>query len=91
VTTGWHKPPVGGPPSVPSSPAVMLSPNATNRVTVSVGGATTVIANEHGSVRCSASVAVQLTVVCPMANADPESGVQETVTGALPLTTVGLA
>jgi len=55
---------VSGPPSTPFSPAVMLSPKATKRVTVSFGttGAVTVTVNEQALARCSASVAVQLTV-----------------------------
>ena len=61
---------------LPSSPLVMLSPKAKNRVTASFGGggtARTVIANEQTSARCSASVAVHDTVVVPTLNVDPDT------------------
>ena len=79
---------------LPSSPQVMLSPNASNEVTISVGGgagASTVTPNVHGWVaRCSASLAVHDTVCTPTSNSDPDVGLQVTVTGALPLVVVGL-
>ena len=62
VTVGTHKKLVLGPPSMPSSPAVMLSPKLTNRVCVSFGGLVTVTVNAQALLRCSASVAVQFTV-----------------------------
>ena len=73
----------------PSSPAVMLSPNARNEVVDSFGGMSTVTRNEHESVRCSASVAAQVTVFWPTENVDPAAGVQIVVTGAWPLSTIG--
>jgi hypothetical protein len=66
----------------------MLSPNATKVVAASSGGGTTVTNNVHVSVRCSPSVAVHDTVVCPMVNNDPDAGVHVVVTGALPFTAV---
>src|SRR5580692_8697033 len=90
VTTGWHNPLVSGPPSTPSSPAVMLSPNARNLVAVSIGGASTVTVNTQASARCSASVAVHDTAVVPTLNAVPDWMVQLVVTGGLPLVNVGL-
>src|SRR5258708_149883 len=90
VTTGRHSPPVSGPPSTPSSPAVMLSPNATNLVAVSIGGASTVTVNEHASARCSTSVAVHEIVVVPMPRTVPDWIEQLVKTGGLSLTTVGL-
>ena len=68
----------------------MLSPNARNVVTVRTGGATTVTENVQESNRCSVSVAVQRTVVRPMANIDPETGSHVVVTGGLPLTAVAI-
>jgi hypothetical protein len=43
----------------------MLSPKATKRVAVIVGGAITVTPNVHDAARCRVSVAVQVTVVEP--------------------------
>ncbi len=68
----------------PSSPAVMLSPNARNDVVDSFGGLVTVTRNEQLSVRCRASVAAQVTVFCPIVNGDPATGVQVVLTGACP-------
>jgi len=62
----------------------MLSPNATKDVAVSVGGATTVTIRLHVLVRCTASVAVHDTVVCPVLKSDPDGGVHTVVTGGLP-------
>jgi NADH dehydrogenase FAD-containing subunit len=67
----------------------MLSPNAANRVVVIVGGAWTVTPNVHDAARCRASVAVQVTVVDPIAKSVWLAGVHETVTGGAPL--VGVA
>ncbi len=39
--------------------------------------------------RASASVAVHVTLVSPIANADPDAGVQATVTGACPFCATG--
>src|SRR6516164_6748093 len=91
VTFGTHSPLVSGPPSTPSSPAVMLSPKLTNRVTVSfgTGAAVTVTGNEQLAVRCNASVAVHETVVAPTVKTDPDWGVQLDVTGGFPLAVVG--
>ncbi len=74
-----------------TSPAVMLSPNARNFVTVSCGVLATVTVNEHVPVRFSESVAVHATVVAPSGNVAPEAGVHVTVTGSLPALTVGAA
>src|ERR1700724_446778 len=68
----------------------MLSPNATNLVAVSVGGASTVIVNAHASARCSTSVAVHETVGVPMPRTTPDWIEQLVDTGGLPLTKVGL-
>jgi hypothetical protein len=74
VIFGTHNPLVSGPPSTPSSPAVMLSPKLTNRVTVSfgTGAAVTAIGNEQVAVRCSESVAVHDTFVVPTLKTDPD-------------------
>jgi hypothetical protein len=72
----------------PSSPHVMLSPKASKRVRLIFGGCATVTVNVHESVRCSESVAVQVTVVEPIANTEPLGGVQLVVTGGLPSATV---
>jgi hypothetical protein len=66
----------------------MLSPNATNRVRLMVGGATTVTSNVQAPVRCRASVAVQVTVVAPIGKTDRLAGVQDTLTGGAPLDVV---
>jgi hypothetical protein len=73
----------------PSSPAVMLSPKARNDVVVSLGGSSTVTTNEQVATRCKASVAVHVTVFCPIANGEPVAGVQVVLTGSLPLATAG--
>ena len=44
---------------------------------------------EQLSRRCSASVAVQVTVACPIVNGDPAAGEQLVVTGDWPLRTDG--
>jgi hypothetical protein len=62
----------------------MLSPNATNFVARILGGAVTVIANVHESVRCRLSVAVHVTVLEPTENVDPLAGTQAVVTGDAP-------
>jgi hypothetical protein len=77
-------------PTMPSSPAVMLSPNARNRVTAIFGGASTVTANVQLLVRCPASVEAQETVVVPIANVDGLGGTQLVVTGTVPPVTVGV-
>ena len=74
----------------PFSPHVMLSPKATKRVTVSLGGARTETLNAHTSVRCRTSVAVQPTLVVPIGNSDPLAGVQAIDTGGAPLVDVGV-
>ena len=73
----------------PSSPQVMLSPNARKDVVASFGGLSTETRNEQVSARWSASVAVHETVRCPIENIDPETGEQMVLTGAWPLATVG--
>jgi hypothetical protein len=52
--------------AVPSSPRVMLSPNAANLVRPMLGGRVTVTAKVHEADRCRPSVAVQVTVVEPI-------------------------
>ena len=56
-------------------PSVMLSPNATNRVLLSVGGCLTSTVNSHVGV-CFVFVVVQVTVVAPIGNDDPDCGEQ---------------
>jgi hypothetical protein len=73
----------------PSSPAVILSPNARNDVVDNLDGLVTVTVNEQLSVRCNASVAAQVTVFCPIENGDPGTGVQVVLTGACPFDTIG--
>src|SRR5437879_13418804 len=77
---------------VPSSPHVMLSPNATNRVTDSfgaTGAGVTTIAKEHMSDRDFASETVQATVVVPTVNFDPLAAVHVgPVNGAAPPVTL---
>src|SRR5437763_2798749 len=78
---------------VPSSPQVMLSPNATNRVTESFGttaGGLTTMAKEHASERDFASETVQVTVVVPTVNFDPLAAVHDgPVSGVAPPVTLG--
>src|SRR3979411_2696523 len=73
----------------PSSPQVMLSPNARNDVVNNFDGLSTVTRNDQVSVRCSASVAAQTAVFGTTENGDPADGVQLVVTGAWPFTTIG--
>jgi hypothetical protein len=63
----------------------MLSPNATKLVMlmVGVGGWTTTL-KEHESVRCRASMAVQVTVVEPTGKSAPPAGAHETATFGAP-------
>ena len=76
---------------MPFSPNVMLSPNATNRVTTStgLGGTTTVTGIVQLALRCSASVALQLTVVVPTLKLAPLTGVHASVNGVCPPATTG--
>jgi hypothetical protein len=74
--------------AVPSSPLVMLSPNARNDVADNLGGASTVTGKLHASVRCKASVAVHVTVEIPTLKTDPEDGVHAVTTGGLPFIAV---
>jgi hypothetical protein len=62
----------------------MLSPNATNLVARIFGGAVMVIENEHESVRCRLSVAVQATLLEPTEKVDPLAGTHAVVTGDSP-------
>jgi hypothetical protein len=73
----------------PSSPAVMLSPNARNDVVDNFAGLVTVTVNVQLSLRCKASVAAQVTVFCPIVNVDPAAGVHVVLTGAWPFATIG--
>jgi hypothetical protein len=54
----------------------MLSPNATNLLTNSLGGTVTVTANEQVWVRCLASATKQLTMLVPGLNIEPLDGAQ---------------
>jgi len=72
----------------PSSPHVMLSPNARKRVRVRLGGAVTVTLNPHVAVRPAWSVTVQVTAVEPTWNVEPLGGAQVSVVGAVPPVTV---
>src|SRR5262245_38114075 len=72
------------PKSRPSSPAVMLSPNARNDVTVIFGGCWITTLNEQAFVRWRASVAVHVTVVDPTGNVEPLGGAHATATGGAP-------
>lgn len=67
----------------------MLSPNATNLVTVSRGTRVTVTAKLHEALRCSLSRTVQVTLVDPTGNAEPVGGRHVVVTGAAPPLTMG--
>lgn len=67
-----------------TSPAVLLSPNAMNRVSVSSGVRSTVTAKEHCAVRFRPSVAVHCTVVVPSGKTEADCGVHDTLTGAWP-------
>ena len=73
----------------PSSPYVMLSPNARNFVRRILGGAVTVTVTLQLDVRCWASVAVQVTVVAPSGNVTPLAGVHDVVIGDAPPATDG--
>jgi hypothetical protein len=66
----------------------MLSPKATNDMALKRGAGRTWTDKEQVSVRCSASVAEHVTAVWPTGNCAPLSGVQLTMTGDAPLTTV---
>ena len=61
-------------PSETISPAVMLSPNAMNLVTLSLGGAITVTVKGQLSVTCLASEAVHLTSVVPILKTESLAG-----------------
>src|SRR5947209_17335164 len=67
-----------------STPYVMLSPNATNFVALSLGARATVTLKLHDAVCCFASCAVQVTFVDPTLNRLPLAGVHEVVTGCAP-------
>lgn len=68
----------------------MLSPNATIRVKLNLGGGCTTTLNEHDADRCRASVAVHVTDAVPMLKTDPLVGVQLVVTGGAPSVTIGV-
>jgi hypothetical protein len=67
----------------------MLSPNARNRVAISVGGRVTETVKPQDALRLCASLAVHVTPVIPRENVDPLPGVHVEVTGAAPPVTVG--
>ena len=75
-----------GPLKVSDCPA---STGEVRRVMEQVGFSVTVTVNEQVSLSPWASVTVQVTVVVPMGNKEPEAGVQLVVMGVLPPTTVG--
>src|SRR5687768_3310282 len=62
----------------------MLSPNAMKRTRCNCGARVTLTRNSQVACRLSPSVAVQLTVVSPIGNSDPDAGVQLTLTGVCP-------
>jgi hypothetical protein len=66
----------------------MLSPKATNRVTLIRGGAATVTLKVQVSLRFRASVAVQVTTVDPTGKLSEGAGVHCVATGAAPPTMV---
>src|ERR1051326_5214321 len=74
---------------VPSSPHVMLSPNARKDVTLSFGGGSTTTANVQLAVRARASDVVHVTVLVPIGNDDPLTGTQLVLSGAWPPLTTG--
>jgi hypothetical protein len=59
----------------------MLSPNARNFVFEIRGDAVTAMLKLQDAVRCSASVAVQVTRVLPSGNVAPDWALQVTLTG----------
>src|SRR5687767_15999410 len=66
------------------APSVMLSPNAMNFVLERVCETRTVTANPHDACAVLASVAVQRTLVSPIAKVAADPGVHSTVYGARP-------
>src|SRR3954468_6276471 len=74
----------------PSSPKVMLSPNATKLVSVRRGACWTTMLNVQRSVRWRESVAVHVTGVVPTGNGVLVAGVQLSVTGGEPPVTVAV-
>src|SRR3954468_9753575 len=92
-TAGWNRElmmaALGAIEFCPSSPYVMLSPNARNDVVESFGGLVTVTVNAHVSVRCSASVTVHVTIFWPSVKGDPADGEHAVATGVCPNVTVG--
>ena len=76
----------GGRKFAPTTPSVMLSPNAMYRVNRSLSsGGVMVIGNEHDSANSGMS-AVQVTVDVPMGNDVPETGAQDPLSTAIPAT-----
>ena len=72
-----------------TSPAVTLSPKARKLVRCNVGRRVTLTVKAQVACRLSASEAVQLTLVEPRGNCEPDAGVQATVTGICPPDVVG--
>ena len=70
--------------SLPSSPQVMLSPNATIRVIERRGAAWTRTSKLQLELRCRASTASHVTLVVPTGNSAPLAGMHVAVTGANP-------
>jgi hypothetical protein len=62
----------------------MLSPKAMKRTRWSCAALVMVTLNWQPACRLSASVAVQLTIVCPIGNIEPDAGEQLTLTGVCP-------
>ena len=76
VTFVWHNPLVSGPPSTPFSPAVMLSPKATNRVTVSFGtGAGVTVIDNSSAWRLDPDVPLVVSEVNPEAVKNTPKGI----------------
>ena len=73
----------------PSSPAVTLSPKARYLCALSVTE-TSVTVNEQAVCRPSESLAVQVAVVVPAGNVDPDGGLHATTTGGSPPVTVAV-
>ena len=76
-------------PGGDTSPFVMLSPTAVNRVPRSMYVGLTVTRNWHVAARLRLSVAVHVTDVGPAGNVSPDIGVHVVVIGVVPPVTTG--
>jgi len=72
------------------SPAVRLSPNATNLDRLSCGGAVTVTMNVHSPITFFVSIAVHVTGVVPIWNVVSLAGMHDNCTGGVPPAAVGV-